>query len=183
MIEMVVATAITLIAASLIYAIYATGQEAWDIKNVQADLQSYGRLAMSRMAQELRSATRTSTQVPSPDLVIPASPNNKQIDFYLPADMDSNGYITNATGAVEWDTNATARIEYIFVSGSNTLERLHNGTTETMARNVTDARFIDQSIDATLYQDELKILLALAKTTKRQRTITMNFTGMVKLRN
>jgi len=179
LLEMMVAVAITMLVIGMIYGMYVASQESWNIKSTQADLQARGRRAMAHMVRELRQTTRTSTQTPSPNLVIPAAPNNTQATFYLPTYF--NGSITNATGAVQWETGDP--IQYLFVPAGSVLRRVDNSTNKTLALNVSDARFADQSIDPTLYGNELKITFALQAKTKRQRLMSMNFTGMVKLRN
>jgi len=181
LVEIMMAAMITTVAVGMVYAIYAAGQEAWDIKTAQADLQAQGRRAMSRMVEELRKTTRTSGQNPSPNLTIPSAPNNRQVDFYLPTDKDGDGTITDANGDVEWATNN--KIQYQYVPGQNWLRRLEGGDQQTLALNVLDIRFTDQGIDPTLYGDELLIDLTLEKQTKRQRTLSMTFRGVVKLRN
>jgi prepilin-type N-terminal cleavage/methylation domain-containing protein len=182
LVEVMIASAISLMAISMIFGIFASGKDVFEVKRAQADLQARGRQAMDMMTRELRSATRTSNQTPSPNLDVPSTPNNKQVDFYLPLDKDSNGYITsNATGLIEWDTNS--KVQYQYIPGQEWLRRLVNGDQTTIAWNVTDIRFIDADIDNSLYNNELKIILTLKQATAKGRTLNMTFTSMVKLRN
>ena len=182
LIEVLISSVIAAIILSSIYSIYKTGNDLWDIKSHQADLQAMARIAIERMTKELKGATRTSSRIPSPNLAISAAPNNENVTFYLPVDLDVDGRITdNTTGAIEWDT--TNAIQYQYDSGEKTLTRLANSTTETIARDVADIQFIDAGIDSQLYVTELKIILTLTKTTPRQRTIATTQTSMVKLRN
>jgi len=185
LVEITVAVSITILVIGMIYGMYTSSQEAWDIKSAQADMQARGRRAIADMVRELRQATRTSTQTPSPNLVIPAAPNNTQATFYLPKYFNSSltnaTGITNATGAVQWETGNP--IQYLYVPAGSVLRRVDNSTSKNLAINVSDARFTDQGIDPTLYSNELKITFALQAKTKRQRLMSMNFTGMVKLRN
>jgi prepilin-type N-terminal cleavage/methylation domain-containing protein len=182
LIEILISSAIAAIILSAIFSIYKTGSDLWDIKSSQADLQGRARVAIEQMTKELKSATRTSSRIPSPNLIIPAAPNNINITFYLPNDLDADGRITdNTTGLIEWDTNNA--IQYQYDSGEKTLTRLADSTTATIARDVTDIQFIDASIDSQLYLTELKIILTLTKTTPSQRMITTAQTSMVKLRN
>jgi prepilin-type N-terminal cleavage/methylation domain-containing protein len=181
LVEIMVAVAITTLMVGMIYTMLAAGQEAWDIKSTQTDMQARGRLAMSQMVKELRQTTRTSTQNPSPNIAIPSTPNNRQIDFYLPLDLDGDGTIADTNGAVEWDTSN--KIQYQYVPGQTMLRRLEKGEKQTIALNVSDVRFIDQGIDPALYPNELKITLTLQAKTKRQRTLSRDFTAMVKMRN
>jgi len=74
LIEALVASAISLVAIGIIYAIYSSGNDIFEIKRYQADMEGAGRLAMEAITKELRGATRTSSQIPSPNLLIPAAP-------------------------------------------------------------------------------------------------------------
>lgn len=180
--EMLVATFISVIAISIIYATYSSGNTLWENKRYQIDLQAKGRLAMQEMLSELKNATRTSTQNPSPNINIPSHPNNKSIHFYLPLDNDGDGYITDANGDIEWNTSN--QIQYQYVPGQNLLRRNEGGGNQKdILRDVTDIQFIDNSIDNSLFLDEIKIVFTLTATTPHQRTITMTFSGMAKLRN
>jgi prepilin-type N-terminal cleavage/methylation domain-containing protein len=182
LVEVMIASVISLMAISMIFGIFASGKDVFEVKRAQADLQARGRQAMNFMARELKSATRTSNRTPSPNLDIPSTPNNKQVDFYLPQDKDGNGDITNATsGLIEWDTNS--KVQYQYVPGQEWLRRLVNGDQTTIAWNVTDIRFIDADIDNSLYNNELKIILTMKQATAKGRTINMTFTSMAKLRN
>lgn len=180
--ETLVATFITVIAVSIILGIYSSGNTLWENKRYQIDLQAKGRLAMQGMLSELKNATRTSTQTPSPNINIPSHPNNKSIHFYLPADNDGDGYITDSNGDIEWDTSN--QIQYQYVPGQNLLRRNEGGGNQRdILRDVTDIQFIDNGIDSSLFLDEIKIVFTLTAVTPRQRTISMTFSGMVKLRN
>lgn len=181
LIEVLIASSISIITISMIYMIFAAGNDLWETKRYQADLQAQGRLAMNRMVAELRQTTRTSAQNPSPDLKIPSKPNNKDVSFYLPIDKDGNGLITDVDGNIEWETNN--KIQYHYIPGQKQLVRLEKGDKTTLANDVSDVQFIDNSIDGKLYLNEVKIVLTLFITTPRQRTISMTFTSVVKVRN
>ncbi|MFH1678399.1 MAG: hypothetical protein ABH914_02135, partial [Candidatus Omnitrophota bacterium] len=155
--------------------------ETWDIAVEQADLQAQARNALRYMVTELRNATRTSTQNPSPNLSIPSEPNNKQIQFYLPEDKDENGLITDANGQIEWGTSNM--IHYQYIPGQKELRRLEKGEQKIFARNISDVQFIDINIDSSLAIDELKIVLTLGKVTKKNRNLSVTLTSIVALRN
>jgi Tfp pilus assembly protein PilW len=181
-VEVVIASAIAVIVVSMIFMIYSSGNDLWETKRYQADLEAAGRQALETMTKELKQTTRTSTQTPSPNINIAAAPNNKNIDFYLPADLNNDSYITDNNGNVEWDTNN--KIQYLYTPAQKELNRLKNSTqTTTLAQDVTDIQFIDNSIDGSLYLNELKINMTITKTTPRQRNLSMTFIGLVKLRN
>ncbi|MFH1691192.1 MAG: type II secretion system protein [Candidatus Omnitrophota bacterium] len=182
LIETLIATFISIVAIAIIYSIYSSGNDLWENKRCQIDLSAKGHLAMEQMLSELKNATRTSTQNPSPNINIPSTPNNKNIQFYLPLDNDGDGYITDANGDIEWDTSN--HIQYQYIPGQNLLRRNEGGGNQKdILRDVTSIQFIDNSIDSSLFLDEVKIVFTLTTTTPRQRTIAMTFSGTVKLRN
>lgn len=184
LIEVLIASALTIMVVAIIYSIYAAGSDIWEIKRYQTDLKAQGRQAISEVVTELRKTTRTSPKAPSPNLVIPASPNNNNITFYLPQ-VTNNSVVTNATdGSITWDMNNTIR--YVFDSAAKVVRRLETidpAGNRTMAHDVTNIQFIDNSINGSLYLDELKVLLTLAKTTPRQRNISTTLSTVIKLRN
>jgi prepilin-type N-terminal cleavage/methylation domain-containing protein len=182
LIETLIALSLFTVVIAAIYSMSTAGKDVFEAKSYEADLRAAGRIAMDMMVKELRGATRTSGLTPSPNLAIPSTPNNRQIDFYIPVDDDGDGtLLDNATGEIEWDTSN--KIQYQYVPGQNLLRRLEKGNQTVIALNVTDIRFTDQSINGSMYRDEMKIELALTRQTPRQRVMAMNFTSMVKLRN
>ena len=181
LVEVLMASAIFVVLAALLYGVYFSGLDIWETARFQADLQAQARLALNFMVSELRNATRTSTQNPSPNLSIPSTPNNKQIHFYLPEDKDKNGLITDANGSIEWATNN--QIDYQFIPGQHLLRRLEKGEKKILAEDVADLQFIDIGIDPTLAVNELKIILTLNTTTPRQRMISVTLSAVVALRN
>lgn len=181
LVEILVATSIFIASLGIIYSIYFSGLDIWEIGRYQAELQAQARIALNYMVSELRNATRTSTQNPSPNLSIPSVPNNKDMAFYLPQDSDDDGFITDANGDIEWETDN--RIQYQYIPGQKELRRLEKGVQRILARDVTDVQFIDINIDPTLSINELRIILALTKTTTRQRNISITFSSIVALRN
>ncbi|MCM8824039.1 MAG: hypothetical protein NC822_05125 [Candidatus Omnitrophica bacterium] len=133
------------------------------------------------MTQELEKTTRTSPDIPSPNLSIPSKPNNNSVDFYLPIDIDGNGLIIDALGNTEWDKSN--KIQYQYVPGLKQLRRLEKGNQYVIANNVVSIEFEDNSINPVLYNNELKIILTLEKVTPQNRTVSVNLTSIVKLRN
>lgn len=184
LIEILIASALAVMVIAIIYSIYAAGSDIWEIKRYQTDLNAQGRQVISAVISELRKTTRTSLQAPSPNLIIPASPNNNNITFYLPQ-VTNSSVVTNATdGAIVWDMNNT--IQYVFDSGTKELRRIEMidpAGNRTMAHDITSIQFIDNSINGSLYLNELKVLLTLAKTTPRQRNISATLSSVIKLRN
>jgi prepilin-type N-terminal cleavage/methylation domain-containing protein len=181
LVEILIASAILVIAMGMMYNTYLSGSKVWENARESADLQAQARWAMNYMVAELRNATRTSTSNPSPNLSIPSHPNNKSIIFYLPQDNDGDGLITDSSGAIEWGTNNA--IHYQHVPGQSLLRRLEKGVQTSLSQDVSDVQFIDASIDSSLSIYELRIILALNKTTQRQRNLSVTLSAIVRLRN
>ncbi len=181
LVEVLIASAISMVTIGLMLGIYMAGNDFWEIKKSQADLQAQARIALTQMSSELKKATRTSTQNPSPNLDIPSQPNNKNIDFCLPADNDENGLLIDAAGNIEWDTNNV--IKYQFIPGQKELRRLEKGNIKILAADVSGVEFIDASIDSQLSITELRINLTLSMDTSHKRAITTTLSSTVQLRN
>jgi type II secretory pathway component PulJ len=181
LVEVLFASAISIIALGIMYGVYISSFETWDIAIEQIDLQAQARNTLRYIITELRNATRTSTQNPSPNLSIPSEPNNKQIQFYLPIDKDEDGLITDTNGQIEWGTSN--KIHYQYIPGLKELRRLEKGEHKVFSSNVSDVQFIDIDIDPSLAIDELKIVLTLGKVTKKHRNLSVTLTSIVALRN
>ncbi|MEW6101388.1 MAG: prepilin-type N-terminal cleavage/methylation domain-containing protein [Candidatus Omnitrophota bacterium] len=181
LVEVLVAGAILAVISAIMLSFFLQGTNLWQILTGESELRSSARNAMNYMTLELRSATRTSSEIPSPNLTIPSQPNNNSMDFYLPVDMDGNGLIIDALGATEWDHSN--RIQYQYVPGLKRLRRLEQGNEYIIADDVASIEFEDNSIDPNLYNDELKIILTLEKVTAQNRTVSVTLASIVKLRN
>ena len=70
-------------------------------------------MAMNRIQDELRNATRTAPASP-PNISIPGAPNNISIQFYLP-NQDEDGINIDAFGNTQWNTGNP--ITYVYVPG------------------------------------------------------------------
>lgn len=181
MVEVLVASGLLALAMAMLLNIYVSGLKSWEQTRDESQLLTSVRQALYLMTTELRNATRTSTQNPSPNLSIPSTPNNKSIQFYVPEDKNGDGLLTDANGAIEWGTNNV--IQYQYVPGQRLLRRLEKGVQRTIADDVSDIQFIDRTIDPSLSMTELRIVLTLSMTTDRQRQLTVTRTATVRLRN
>jgi len=181
--EVLVATGIFAMIAGIMLSFLVQGSNLWQLITNQSDLRSAARNAMNYMTQELRKSTRTSSDIPSPNLSIPSKPNNHSVDFYLPKDSDTdhNDLIINDTGATEWDKSN--KIQYQYVPGLKRLRRLEKGNQFIIANGVTLIEFEDNSINSALYNNELKIVLTLERPMPQNKTVSVTLTSIVKLRN
>ncbi len=170
-----------LMSMGLITVLWLTGTSSlWWTSTTQAQVRSDVQQSVSRMAAELRSATRAAAGSP-PNAVVPATPGNTTITFYLPADADGDGTIVDAIGNIEWDlANA---IQYNYVAASRQIQRVRAGQTTILANNVTSVTFDAANTDATLAPNEMRITLAMQKTTPQGRTVSASSIATVKLRN
>ncbi len=151
-----------------------------EVSGASTEVRSWTQLAVNTVRQEVRHATRTAAGSP-PNISIPAAPNNTNVTFYVATDQDGNGTITDAAGTIEWDV--ANPIQYLYVPASRQLVRIAGGLTRVVANNVTEARFEDQTMDASLQNDELKVRLTLESTTPHQRTVSATTTTIITLRN
>lgn len=181
LVEALVVIGIIAVIGTIMLSFSIQGSNLWQLITSQSDLRSAACNAMNYMTQELRRATRTSSEIPSPNLTIPSKPNNNSVDFYLPLDMDGNGYIIDSIGSTEWDKSN--KIQYQYIPGLKQLRRLEKGNHYIIANHVTSIEFEDNSINPLLYNNELKIILTLEKLTPQQRAVSVTLTAIVKLRN
>ncbi|MDD5730843.1 MAG: prepilin-type N-terminal cleavage/methylation domain-containing protein [Candidatus Omnitrophica bacterium] len=181
LVEVLVATAIGVVIMGIMITTYLSSTDLYESQNTLIDLQSRARNAIIFMTTELKNATRTSAANPSPNLSIPSTPNNKDIQFYVPEDKNGDGLITDSNGLIEWDTDN--KIQYQYVPGLEELRRLEKGNQYKIAQNVSDIRFIDASVDSSLAINEVRIILTLSAISPRRRLFTVTQTGIVRLRN
>jgi Tfp pilus assembly protein PilW len=179
--ELMVAVFIFTVISSVMLLFFIQASNLWQQITNQSDLRSAARNAINFMSQELRSATRTSTANPSPNVVIPSAPNNNSLDFYLPFDTDGNGSIIDALGITEWDTNN--KIQYQYVPSLKRLLRLEASNQHIIANDVSNIEFQDHDIDLSLSNEELRIVLTLERIIGLNRTASITVTSIVKLRN
>lgn len=179
--EVLVAAGILAVIGTIMLSFFIQGSNLWQLITNQSDLRSAARNAINFMAQELRNATRTSSETPSPNLSIPSKPNNSSIDFYLPSDLDGNGTIINAVGGTEWDKNN--KIQYQYIPGLKRLRRLEKGEQYIIANEAALVEFEDNSINPVLNNNELKVILTLNKVLPDTRTVSVTLASILKLRN
>ena len=132
------------------------------------------------MTKELQSATRASTQTPSPNLTIPSKPNNSSIKFFLPDTSNANRI--NADGSTDWNSSSGDAIQYQYISASKQLRRSRAGISKAICNNVASIEFEDSVINTDLHNDELKIILRVEKNTLKGIKST-TLTSIIKLRN
>ncbi len=154
------------------------GRQYWLVSAMQTKLNHAAKVSIDYMVSELKNATRNESASP-PNLVIDIS--REIMDFYLPTDIDSDGYIVDSSGNTEWDTTTT--YQYQFDSDTNRLYRIQDANTRILAINVASVVFDDITTDSTLLGNEICITLTLQDTDSAGRAITVTRTSRVGLRN
>ncbi|MCX5703054.1 MAG: type II secretion system protein [Candidatus Omnitrophica bacterium] len=181
LVEVLLSAGISAIISTIILGLVIQGSNIWQSVTSQSDLRSVARNALNYMSQELRNTTRASTENPSPNIAIPSKTNNRSIDFYLPLDIDDNGFIVDVLGKTEWDKSN--KIQYQYIPGLKQLRRLEKGHQHIIANEVSDIRFEDNSINSALKNNELRITLNLSRSISGQKEVSEALTAVVKLRN
>ena len=182
LVETMVASFLAVLVVGIIFAIFSGGNDLWEIKRTQADLQGQARTALDQMTAELKQTTKTG----SPPLPSAASPNLRYqaidtIDFCLPTKDINNVTVLDANGVIVWDINN--RITYQYDAGQKQLIRIFGGNQNILANSVSAVQFLNSTLDNSLNSNEFKIILTISKTTPRRRTLNTTVTSTIKLRN
>ena len=170
-----------LLSTSLIITLWMNGaSELWWVTATQSDVRMKAQQGVQRISDELRSGTRTAPASP-PNAVIPAAPNNTQVTFYLPADLDANGTVVDAIGQTEW--GVLSPIVYAYDANTRRILRTQNGTTTQIVQDVQAATFEDRTINNTLNTDEIRITITVQRLTPQRRSLQSTTVETVQLRN
>ncbi len=182
LIELVIAAGVLLVIMIIMVYFYTQSSRLFHLTLTQSDLRQRAQSAVSFMSNELKNATRTSTETPSPNINIPSDPNDS-IQFYLPADSDGDGTIVDSIGDTEWNTSN--QIQYQYDSGQDLLGRLEGGNQLIIAYDVESIEFEDNDINSSLGIDEVRIILTITRTPggPEQAPESITLTSNVKLRN
>lgn len=171
-----------LVSMSLIAMLWLTGlSDLYWTSTTQSDVRMLSQMSVNRMLNELRSGTRTSGTVSPPRAAIPAAPNNTSVTFYLPVDVDGDGLIINATGDTEWNVNTP--VQFVYVPAQRQLVRVQGAAQTVLANDVLAATFQDQTMDATLSNNEIRVSLTVQRITPQRRPVSATSVEIVKLRN
>lgn len=176
-VELVVVIGILVVAIVVILHFLSQMNREWEVETAQTDLRVSVEQTMDRLITELRNATRTETASP-PNLVRVAADH---VQFYLAADQDGDGTIADSNGQTEWVTDNP--IEYAYAPAQRQLRRLEAGAERIIASDVTMLAFDDQSSDASLYTDEVRVGLTVQRTTTHGFVISATSNAIVRLRN
>lgn len=178
--ELMIVMGIVSVVGSIILQMLLHMTDFWELSTAQTNLGSAAQTTMNTMTRDLLNATRKAAGTP-PNIVIPAPPGNTSIQFYLPADLDGNGFIIDNAGNIEWDMLTPLQFQY--VAAARELRQVVGVSSRVLATDVDSVMFDDQSTDATLYADEVRIRITMRRTTPRGRTVTTSSNTVMKLRN
>ena len=175
--ELLVAGSILFVAGTVLSGFFLKHVDALELATHQNDLRTQVQIALQSITKQLRHGTRAGAA----RAVIPAPPNNTQIQWYRPADLDGNGVIVDASGAIEWDL--ANPVTYRYVAATRQLERRQGAAVEILANDVSAASFEDQAMDPSLNANEVRIRLTLQRTTPQRRVVSAPASAIVQLRN
>lgn len=169
LVEVLIASSVFVVVSGAILSLFIYGSNLWQLVITQNELRSGASGAIYYMTKELQSATRVSTQTPSPNLIILSS---NSIKFFLPSPARIND-----DGSTDWDTTLNHDIQYQYISASKQLRRSTQGVSKAICNNVASAEFENSANN-----DGVKIVLKVEKNTLMGIKST-TLTSIIKLRN
>jgi type II secretory pathway pseudopilin PulG len=172
--EALIASSVFIIVSGAIISLFIYGSNLWQLIITQSELRSDASGAIYSMTKELQSATRISTQTPSPNLIILSS---NSIKFYLPKINTDGSPKIKTDGSTDWDTDTNHDIQYQYISASKQLRRSTQGVSKVICDNVASIEFENSANN-----DGVKIILKVEKNTLMGIKST-TLTSMIKLRN
>lgn len=101
-IELVVVLALLVLVFGMTAVLFSQGQVAWLNQSAKLTLQHEARQAVQLMARELRQTALGWVAIGG---------GGRSIQFRLPTDLDGDGDVINAAGAVEWGAPITYAVE------------------------------------------------------------------------
>lgn len=142
--------------------------------NIPATQQAAIRRLVNSMALDLNSTSRPQIQI-TQDFPYPGC---DRIRYRLP--QYSSGQPVLSGLVIVWDSDIFINLD---PAGTGRLLKTQGGNVRVLADNVNSINFFDQSRDATLAADELKIILNLRNISPQQRVYNMGSTSIVNMRN
>ncbi|HDZ76773.1 MAG TPA: type II secretion system protein [Candidatus Omnitrophica bacterium] len=178
LVETLMASVLMLILVGVLTLAFFQANSIFYETDILADLQADARLAIDKMAVDLR---RTSLSYI--DSIIQDSPvaGTDIIDYYLPDDSSPKDGIPDLdnNGDIIWDSVNKIRIDTV----TGQLRMINNGVVTVLANNVKKVNFFNQPRDSSLYLNELRVVLELEKTAPNNRTYNTTFTSIINMRN
>lgn len=179
LLELLVAVAIFFIIIGAVFSLLISGKRAFEVGNVQVEVEQEARRALDYMTKELRQSSANKIQAPADGT------SSSTIIFEIPYDVDGDGDVINASGVIEWSDGAggIGAITYS-LSGGQILRDLSLGGQLVLANRITALTF-----SRLLGADIIEISLTAEKyaltgfTLPGSPKITISLNTQVKVRN
>ena len=174
--EVLMVAIITAILMGVMLAAVVQSHSIIETTNTLTLLRQEKRLAVSKLSNELRGTSLSEITITQNS---PAS-GTDTITYHLPADADHDG-VPDLSSSVNivWGTDITIELD----PSSHELKRTKDGNVTVLARYVKSVRFLDHSLQPSLYLDELKVTLEMEKTSYQGRVYDISSTFIVYMRN
>ncbi|MBU2540351.1 MAG: prepilin-type N-terminal cleavage/methylation domain-containing protein [Candidatus Omnitrophica bacterium] len=176
LIEILVVTVIIVILVGILSFSLIQARSVFQSGDILVSLQSDARLGINHMLTDLRRTAYTQMTI----LQNTPSAGIDSITYHLPLDGDSDGLPDIVADALVWDTTD---ITISLDTATSSLIKTVNSNETVLANNVKDINFFDHNLDATLYLDELKVIMELEKTSSEGRTHNFISTSIINMRN
>lgn len=146
--------------------------------DVQAGLQSDGRVAINNIIADLRRTSYTQKSILADTPVV----GTDAIVFHLPLDADSDGLADIVGDVLQWDpTDVTISLD----TATSQLKKTISGNSyfAVLANNVKSISFYDHALDSNLGLSELRVVLELQKANKEGRVFNYTSASIIDMRN
>ena len=173
---LVVAIILTVFIAVLSVAVLQA-RSVFETTDILVKLQENVRLAVRKMSADLR---RTAPGQISITQNIPVAGTDR-IVYFLPMDAGGDGNPDYTINGTTWSASATTIS--LDAGGTGRLLKTVGGDTLILAQNVKSVRFIDSSINSSLYLDEVQIVMELEDTSFEGRVHNIVSTSVINMRN
>lgn len=182
LLEILVTAVIFVVIASAIIGLLISGKQTYDFGTAQVNVESEARRALDDISRELRQASGAKITGVSEG----ASGNS--IVFQIPWDIDGDGDVVNALGAVEWSNdpgiNRIGTIGYSLVGGQILRNLSFTAEQRVLANNIASLSFSrpagTNSVIISLTAEKY-VSAAFTGPTDRKAVVTLN--TQVRLRN
>ncbi len=166
LVEVLVTLLIFSVLAGAINTVLLVGESSWQTNSVRVELIQELRKAKGSIENELRQ-TASSAITAGPTAADGSTATS--ITFYLPNGVSGN--------AITWSANTT---QYILGgSDSNQLQRIENSITRVIAQNIQTLGFSRAAATSNI----INVTLTAQKDTVKGRTLSVDFTFAVQMRN
>ena len=212
LVELIAVTGIMALVISALFGAFTVANQLFRAGDTAVNLEEQARLALTRITSELKQTgyyydDATSKNYPyvfadataeglfadythtpaqhAAEQGTAAYGTTKEIVFRLAADLDGDGYKTDAsTGQIEWGLGEISYQLRTDDEGVNRLERrVNNGSPQVVASHVERITFDTIYTDPTIPYGQVRVVIHMRKTNSDGRVIKASYSSMVKMRN